>query len=531
MAYNTGNAMPSKDPRDLHDNANNFDSFSNGSAATYLDRFGVPRRSLAGVGMAFDESQLARDVQFQAFLVAAGYVWIGDYAAGITYTTRNQYVVREGSQYRLAPATPLPYTLTGVWVDDQPELVLMETAGTIMSQLAANTGAALVGTSESVSMQVALDRRLKGNIELNTTDLNTLTTAAAIGVYRQTTDALATLARHYPVATIAGTLEVFVGADDLAMQEYTTRTMQKFVRRCSDSGVPTWSAWREVSLPLGGAPGQVLTNTADGVGKWSDTKFEAGTHKRLRIVYPTVSSSSGTTTTTADWLVLRNAAGETLKLEGWARNKTQGADGTSTSLDTGTWTQTTQYSLYAIYNPTTDTRDLIWSRSTAAPLLPTGFTFYMRIGTNMSVSFSQMSRLRQGYQIGNKFTISRMDTGSLLNGAVGTWSLTTPTFVTINMAQQVPDTVSLVRLMIATAAALGTVSSSGAVMVAPDAGYSGVISSNPGPYCNVTGTTGNGASSYLSAMIFEMPVTSQTIYAVSTGTGCTLRVSGWEEDL
>lgn len=531
MPYNTGNAMPSKDPRDLHDNASNFDSFSNGSAATYLDRFGVPRRSLAGVGMAFDESQLARDAQFQAFLAAAGYVWIGDYAAGITFTVRNQYIVRSGSQYRVAPTVSLPLVLTGTWATDQPLLVLMETAGTIMSQLSANTGAALIGTSESITVQAALNARLKSNINLASIDLNTLTGASSIGVYRQATDSSATLALHYPVAAVGGTLEVYAGSGDLAAQEFTTKTLQKFIRWCSDAATPTWTAWREISPPLGGTPGQVFTNTGSGIGKWADPSYQAGTYRKLRITYPAVSSTSTNTATTADWLVLANASGETVKLLNWNQSALQGAVGASSKLDAGVWASDTPYHLFAIYNPTSNTRDLVWSLSSSAPTLPAGYTFYMRIGGNVSVSFSQSGRLRQGVQINNRFEITSVGTGALASGAVGTWNVTTPTFASVSVASQVPSTANKLRAVISAVGALGTLGSSGTMAVAPDASYGGPISTNPAPYCNNANSTSASNPSVISVTVFEMALTSSTIYVVSTGTGVTLRVMGWEDEL
>jgi hypothetical protein len=48
-SYNTGNAVPSIDPRDLDDNATNLDNFVNGGAAAYPDRLGVARKSYAGI--------------------------------------------------------------------------------------------------------------------------------------------------------------------------------------------------------------------------------------------------------------------------------------------------------------------------------------------------------------------------------------------------------------------------------------------------------------------------------------------------
>lgn len=49
MTYNTGNPVPSIDPRDLDDNAEILDNFVNGTDDEYPDRLGVGRKSLAGM--------------------------------------------------------------------------------------------------------------------------------------------------------------------------------------------------------------------------------------------------------------------------------------------------------------------------------------------------------------------------------------------------------------------------------------------------------------------------------------------------
>ena len=47
--YNTGNPVPSIDPRDLDDNATILDNLMNGTDLEYPDRLGVPRQSIAGM--------------------------------------------------------------------------------------------------------------------------------------------------------------------------------------------------------------------------------------------------------------------------------------------------------------------------------------------------------------------------------------------------------------------------------------------------------------------------------------------------
>ncbi|MNU38972.1 hypothetical protein D3C71_276560 [compost metagenome] len=47
--YNTGNPVPSIDPRDLDDNAKHVDELVNSTLPTFTDRLGVERRTLAGI--------------------------------------------------------------------------------------------------------------------------------------------------------------------------------------------------------------------------------------------------------------------------------------------------------------------------------------------------------------------------------------------------------------------------------------------------------------------------------------------------
>lgn len=526
MPYNTGNAMPSKDPRDLYDNATNFDNFSNGSAATYPDRFGVPRRSLAGFGMAFDESQLARDSQFQAFLVAAGYVWIGDYAAGVTFTTRNQYTVRSGLTYRVAPETSLPYTLTGTWATDQPKLVLLETAGAILSQLAANTGAGLIGTTEAITVQAALDARLKSNIFAASTNLNTLYTAPSVGIYRQSSDASATTALNYPVAGVGGTLEVYIGVSDLALQEFTTKTLRKFIRWCSSSTGPTWTAWREITLPPGGTVGQSLINNGSGSGVWGEpTILDAGTspNVRMNLTVSYVSRNDlNPIPVTADRLAVTDVNSRSLLLNAFSQTAQQGLATTGlNSLDTGTW-GAGEYHLFAIYNPATLVRGLLWSRSSTAPTLPAGFTHKAYLSANMRAATGNI-QFSEGVQYGNRFYCSIPTSQNVLtSGVVGAITVDSVTWVASSVSTLVPATavVALVLMQSQRGGAGG-----GSVAVAPNSAYGGPRSAIP----TFATTLTRGSDPYTGLAL--IPLQTRDIYVAASGASCSTVIMGWELNL
>lgn len=96
MTYQTNNPVGSVDVRDLYDNAQNLDNFSNGPLDAYPDRFGVSRQSLQGIRN------------------ASQYVDIGPYAAGLVFTSRNQVFSYLGEFYAPGPSIVLPYTTTGV---------------------------------------------------------------------------------------------------------------------------------------------------------------------------------------------------------------------------------------------------------------------------------------------------------------------------------------------------------------------------------------------------------------------------------
>lgn len=93
--YNTGNAIGSVDVRDLYDNAQNLDEFSNSPSDFATDRFGVSRETLQGIRN------------------ASQYQFLGAYAAGLEFTSYNQVFSSAGEFYAPSAGLTLPYTTTG----------------------------------------------------------------------------------------------------------------------------------------------------------------------------------------------------------------------------------------------------------------------------------------------------------------------------------------------------------------------------------------------------------------------------------
>lgn len=112
MAYNTGNPLGSTDPRDLVDNSAIVDQYANGDQPSTTDRLGNERMTWAGL-----EARVA------AALEAAGYVYVGEYAGGITLSNYNEVVRDSGEFWRASASATLPYTTTGAGLPEGGALV------------------------------------------------------------------------------------------------------------------------------------------------------------------------------------------------------------------------------------------------------------------------------------------------------------------------------------------------------------------------------------------------------------------------
>jgi len=183
MTFNTGNPVPSWDPRDLIDNADVVDEYVNSANPTVTNRLAQDRRTLAGIDDIFDASQVAREEafavtqadkedrflasqadkesRFQAFLLASGYEFLGDYAAGIEFTEYNQ-IVRDadGEFWRVSGSQALPYTTTGAGVPESGALVSVGDAA-LRQELAAGDGASKVGYTSAGTGPVTRDVQTK----------------------------------------------------------------------------------------------------------------------------------------------------------------------------------------------------------------------------------------------------------------------------------------------------------------------------------------------------------------------------------
>ena len=125
----TTNPVPSQDPSDLLFNAGKLDEVVSGSNATYTDRLGISRRTVAGIDAAAD-----------VVLSGLGYAPPVAYASGIALTLTTQTVEYAGEVYAPKVAS-LPFTTSGTFETAKFRLV----QGVASADLAASSGSSLIG--------------------------------------------------------------------------------------------------------------------------------------------------------------------------------------------------------------------------------------------------------------------------------------------------------------------------------------------------------------------------------------------------
>lgn len=149
MTYNTGNPLGSTDPRDLYDNAENFDEAMNGLSNTYSDRFGNTRMTLHGaitpaVGEV-DAAKVSAIASINEDVASVGGVvdWTNTYLGGkisSPATRNNGSALQNGDVYFNTSTNRMMAYASGTWY-------ATETAGATSSPLVAHTPAAGVVTT------------------------------------------------------------------------------------------------------------------------------------------------------------------------------------------------------------------------------------------------------------------------------------------------------------------------------------------------------------------------------------------------
>ena len=134
--YNTLNPLGSTSPKDLFDNASNFDEGMNSAGPSFYDRFGKRRETWTGM------QKLVTD-----FLEAMGFE-----ATHLQYVDGNplqvdrptQLIDRAPSVYKVKQPASFPVNLTGTWATDQLLLVDVGDAA-LRAELASADGSTFIG--------------------------------------------------------------------------------------------------------------------------------------------------------------------------------------------------------------------------------------------------------------------------------------------------------------------------------------------------------------------------------------------------
>ncbi|EPJ3026934.1 TPA: hypothetical protein ACKQFN_002399 [Pseudomonas aeruginosa] len=115
--YATGNPLGSKDPRDLYDNAENFDAAMNDRTnVAWRDRFGVSRKTWFGI-----EDQVNTSLARSGFeLPPLQYVD----GSPLTVDRSTQIIERGGNLYSVKLPSSFPVVLSGNWSEDEVLLVV-----------------------------------------------------------------------------------------------------------------------------------------------------------------------------------------------------------------------------------------------------------------------------------------------------------------------------------------------------------------------------------------------------------------------
>ncbi len=244
-----------------------------------------------------------------------------------------------------------------------------------------------------------------------------------------------------------------------------------------------------------------------------------GVFKKLKI--SSLGINNYTSAITADAITLRKPTGESHLAKNVnlsANISISGANGLSFgSVDANTW-----YYVFVIYNPTTQETAALFSLSATAPTLPSGYTYFARVG---AVRTGASGYLLQTLQYGSRVQYV-VTTGSntpnlpiIAQGALGVYSFT-PTYVAASVSSFVPPTAN--TIVVTASQYFGGGAS--VIGLAPNSNYGGIASNRP-PLLSGDNT---GA---LNKSTISMLLESSNIYVYSSGANGLFQSVGWEDNL
>jgi len=174
--YNTGNLVPSSDPRDLDDNATILDNLMNGTADEYPDRLGAQRKSYKAIEEAADALTTPNVVAFGALVGSADKVpyFIGAGALSLATLTALARTFNAATD-AAGQATALP------WV--APKASPTFTGTPLSTTPAVGTNTTQIATAAMVQAEIANKRAWTTYSVTVTPSSGTFTSASATGRY------------------------------------------------------------------------------------------------------------------------------------------------------------------------------------------------------------------------------------------------------------------------------------------------------------------------------------------------------------
>lgn len=181
--YATGNPLGSKDPRDLYDNAENFDAAMNDRTnVAWRDRFGVSRKTWFGI-----------EDQVNTFLARSGFELPPlQYVDGspLTVDRSTQTIERGGNLYSVKLPSSFPVVLSGNWSEDEGLLVVrgdqslrQEITSTSPSEGSSIIGNATVSVSSVADIKIRLKDRILSSLCLHIIRLERLVAGNLFGAH------------------------------------------------------------------------------------------------------------------------------------------------------------------------------------------------------------------------------------------------------------------------------------------------------------------------------------------------------------
>jgi hypothetical protein len=195
------------------------------------------------------------------------------------------------------------------------------------------------------------------------------------------------------------------------------------------------------------------------------------------------------------------------------------------ALDTGVIAIDSWYAVHGVSKPD-GTTGAICSLSATAPLLPSGYTLAGRIGWVRTIHAT--ATLYGTWQLGRRaqYVVGLAQTANLplAVGTGTTGSVTVPTYTGFSLANFVPTTASIARVVVSGALAAAT-----SFILAPNANYGARSSvTNPPILCFFNNF---GINSLQMSAPCEITLETQNLFYATDSTSAVVAIQGWEDNL